>query len=62
MLSGIRGCTPKQRISIYADDVALFIKPNVQDIVTVRQVLNMFGMSSGLQVNFSKSSAVVIRG
>jgi hypothetical protein len=62
LLSAISGCTLKQRISIYADDVALFVKTLVQDLVTVRKILEWFGEASGLLVNYNKSSAVVIRG
>jgi hypothetical protein len=62
LLSTISGCTLKQRISIYADDIALFVKTSVQDLVTVRKILEWFGEAPGLLVNYNKSSAVVIRG
>ncbi|KAM0901889.1 hypothetical protein ACQ4PT_019659 [Festuca glaucescens] len=61
-LSAIAGCSLKQRISIYADDVALFIKPRVQDLVAVRGIFDMSSQASGLQVNYNKSEAVVIHG
>ena len=51
-----------QRISIFADDVALFVKPLRQDLETVQLILNAFGEASGLKVNYAKSSAIVIRG
>jgi hypothetical protein len=34
----------------------------VQDLVVVRTILRMFGEASGLQVNYAKSNAIVIRG
>jgi hypothetical protein len=49
-------------LSIYADDVALFVKPSVCDLVTVKELLRCFGNASGLMVNYTKSSAIVIRG
>ena len=62
LLSPIGGCSPLQRLSIYADDVVLFTKPHVLDLLTVRELLQMFGEASGLRVNYRKSSATLIRG
>ena len=62
LLAGISGCRGFQRISVSADDVALFIKPVVQDLVVVREILKVFGEVSWLRVNYSKSTATVIRG
>jgi hypothetical protein len=61
-LSNIARCSLSQRISIYADDVAMFLKPHVQDLVAVKEILSIFGEASGLQVNYNKSSAVMIQG
>jgi hypothetical protein len=55
-------CSALQRLSIYADDVVLFTRPTVSDLTAVRDLLAVFGHASGLQVNFCKSSATVIRG
>lgn len=41
--------------SIYADDVVLFTAPEVQDITTIREILNFFGSTSGLHTNLQKS-------
>ncbi|KAM0888848.1 hypothetical protein ACQ4PT_028082 [Festuca glaucescens] len=49
LLAKLRGCTLKQRISIYADDVCLFVKPIVQDLVTARRIFDLFSEASGLQ-------------
>jgi hypothetical protein len=62
LLSQVARCAPKQRITIYADDIALFLKPKIQDLVVVRGVLKLFGEASGLYVNYTKLSAIVIRG
>lgn len=62
VLSSLCGITLMQRVSIYVDDVALFIKPTEQDLNFVRMALHVFGEASGLRVNYRKSLAIVIRG
>ncbi|KAM0878677.1 hypothetical protein ACQ4PT_034721 [Festuca glaucescens] len=62
LLTNLPTCTLKQRISIYADDVAMFVKPEVHDLVAVRTIFHMFGDASGLRVNYNKTSATDIRG
>ena len=41
----------QHRISIYADDVALFLHPEAGDISTIMDILNLFGEASGLKTN-----------
>jgi hypothetical protein len=48
-------------ISLYADDVVLFCHPTANDLDAVREILHLFGRASGLNVNFSKSSASLLR-
>lgn len=60
VLAKINGCGPTQRLSLYADDVVLFVKPTRSDLAFVKEVLNIFGEASGLRVNFEKSSAILI--
>jgi hypothetical protein len=62
LLENIRGCNHIQRISLYADDVVLFVKPKVCDLVVIREMLQIFGGASGLRVNYAKSSATLIHG
>lgn len=62
VISTLNGISPVQRLSIYADDLALFIKPSVQDLHFVRQAFGIFGEASGLQINYGKSSVTLIRG
>jgi hypothetical protein len=62
LLPTLVGCSPLQRLSIYADDVVLFVRPTPSDLVAVGDILSVFGNASGLKVNFAKSSATVIRG
>ena len=61
LLSPIGNTAAAQRISIYADDVVLFVKPETQDLVAVKELLAIFGRASGLQVNYRKTSATLIR-
>jgi hypothetical protein len=49
------------RISIYADDVALFLHPTASDISVTLDVLQLFGDASGLHNNAQKSNIYSIR-
>jgi hypothetical protein len=49
------------RISIYVDDVVLFIKPEEEDLSCIKVILDCFGEASGLKVNMQKSLAIPIR-
>ena len=62
VLSSYTGISSLQRLSIYADDVTLFVKPSWQDLSAVREMLDVFGEASGLKVNYRKSLAILIRG
>ena len=46
----------RHRVSFYADDAVLFLRPYNLDLVTVRHLLDLFGHASGLRTNLSKSS------
>lgn len=39
VLSKMNSCCPLQRLSLYADDVVLFIKPTMTDISFVKEML-----------------------
>jgi hypothetical protein len=62
LLAPIARCTHLQRLSIFADDVVIFLKPSLGDLVAVREMLLLFGKASGLRVNYNKTSATLIRG
>jgi hypothetical protein len=49
------------RCSLYADDVALFIKPTTGEVAATKAILQVFGEVSGLVVNLTKSQAIPIR-
>jgi hypothetical protein len=51
----------RHRISLYADDTVVFLKPEGADIRLITDLLKLFGKVSGLHTNFQKSSVVPIR-
>jgi hypothetical protein len=62
VFSDLAGISPLQRISVYADDVVIFFKPERQETWAIKHILNIFGEASGLKVNFRKTTATLIRG
>lgn len=62
LLNPFRGIEPLQSLSIYADDVALFIKPEEDSLLCIKEILDIFGEASGLRINYRKSAAILIRG
>ena len=56
------GVSATHTVSIYADDVAMFVKPSEVDVRFVREALKMFGDASGLKINYNKSSVVMFHG
>lgn len=51
----------KQRLSMFADDVTLFIKSTSQNLTVCTSILSIFGQASGLRVNMVKTTAIPIR-
>lgn len=51
----------KHRVSMFADDVMIFIKPKDIELRTCYNILDLFGCVSGLRVNLLKSAAIPIR-
>jgi hypothetical protein len=45
------------RVSLYADDLVLFVTPTSRELEMVKAALNLFGMASGLFSNLDKSVA-----
>jgi hypothetical protein len=50
-----------QHLSLYADDVALFIRPEADDLQLTKDLLQIFGEASGLQTNLQKSCVIPIQ-
>lgn len=51
----------QHRVSLYADDVIMFLHPKESDIQLVLKILEIFGEASGLKPNIQKSSVYPIR-
>ncbi|WVZ96322.1 hypothetical protein U9M48_041977 [Paspalum notatum var. saurae] len=49
------------RVSLYADDVVLFVRPSSCDLRMVKELLECFGHVSSLRCNLSKSAATPIQ-
>ena len=49
------------RISLYADDIALFICPTAADVDATKKILLAFGQAAGLHANLNKSSITPIQ-
>ncbi|KAM0875832.1 hypothetical protein ACQ4PT_036554 [Festuca glaucescens] len=62
LLSNLARISPLQRISIYADDAVVFLKPQSHEVFAVKELLSLFSEASGLRVNFGKTTATLIRG
>lgn len=61
LLSPIGGRFDRFRCSLYADDVALFMKPEPNDLSALLQLLSFFAQASGLHTNVSKTEIYPIR-
>lgn len=51
----------QHRLSLYADDVVLFLRPTATELELTVQLLQIFGEASGLKTNIQKSSMSPIR-
>jgi hypothetical protein len=60
ILQALHTSRPIPVVSLYADDVVLFCHPSASDINAVKAILQLFGQASGLQVNYTKSSATLL--
>jgi hypothetical protein len=60
LLQSLEEANVRNRISIYADDVVLFVRPIEADLRCVRLILDCFGAASGLFSNMQKSCAIPI--
>lgn len=61
ILSPLGNQLVKHRASIYADDVIIFLKPEMHDFGVVTEVLKLFGEATGLITNLAKSKILPIR-
>jgi mannosylglycoprotein endo-beta-mannosidase len=61
LLSAMPGNLQGPRISLYADDAAIFLAPTTHDVEGLANILQNFGEVSGLVTNVSKSSIAPIQ-
>jgi hypothetical protein len=50
-----------QRVSIYVNDVVLFLKPHMEELFLVKEILKIYGTASGLVTNVRKRSITPIQ-
>jgi hypothetical protein len=55
LLTKIGKCCEIFRLSLYADDAALFIKPTAHDLDMASYILEIFAAASGLKTNMGKT-------
>lgn len=61
LLSPLPGRYTKLRISLYADDAIIFLRPVREDVQNLGLILHNFGQVAGLCTNVEKSSVAPIR-
>jgi len=61
LLQPLSNRTARQRLPLYADDVALFIKPLEEELHITRAILDIFGEALGLKTNLGKSCIIPIQ-
>lgn len=61
LLHALDNSNVKNRVSIYVDDVVMFIKPAEEDLSCTMVILDGFGEASGLIANMQKNYVIPIR-
>jgi hypothetical protein len=61
ILSPIRSRSIQCRISLYADDVGIFVNPVKKELTAIAAILDVFGKASGLVTNTAKSEVFPVR-
>jgi hypothetical protein len=61
MLTPLRDRTARLRLSLYADDVAVFLNPIKEDVDTLINIMQRFGEATGLRININKSTVAPIQ-
>lgn len=61
MISPLATERPLHRLSLFADDVMLFLKPSVHDVQACSAILEDFSHATGLRINRAKCVAMPIR-
>lgn len=53
-LSALRWRQARLRLSLYADDAAVFLRPRQEEVFKLMAILSKFGEATGLQINITK--------
>jgi hypothetical protein len=61
LLQGLEGANVKTRLSMYANDVVMLVRPQEEDLSCVKLILDCFGRALGLIANMNKSCVIPIR-
>lgn len=61
LLQPLSSRSTQHRLSLYADDVVLFLRPVTSEINITKSMLQFFGAATGLHTNVQKSSAAPIQ-
>jgi hypothetical protein len=61
MFASLEGSGIRHKLSLYADDVVMLIRPTVEEATAALHLVNTFGEASGLRCNLQTSSASPIR-
>jgi hypothetical protein len=61
LLHSLEGANIRNRLSIYVDDMVLFVQPFEEDFQCVKTILDCFGSATGLVSNLQKSFVIPIR-
>jgi hypothetical protein len=61
ILLSLRAWAIRYRLSLYADDLVIFVIPAEQDLRCIQAILQVFGQASGLCSNISKSQFTPIQ-
>jgi hypothetical protein len=61
LLESILGMCNGWRVSLYADDVVMFLGPHRNELLLIKEILRIFGAASGLVTSIRKSSVTPIR-
>ena len=61
ILSRVSRDKTRLRVSMYADDIVIFLKPAKHEAETLKSLLHSFGEVTGLRTNVHKTSVVPIR-
>jgi hypothetical protein len=61
LLTPLRDRVARVRLSLYANDAALFLNPTKQDVDNTMEIMRRFGNATGLCMNMEKSAVLPIR-